>query len=84
MSMADTTLSYADILTKEVVHNWGEETGLFAEEAIAIHLEEAFRVRRISVKAARVEQGVLVLHIATDKWSVPREFLLTPEGSMMW
>ena len=80
-----TSITYADVLTKQLVQDWGGAHNQDAEESILIHFEQRqFGVREIRVESARVEGELLFFLITSDLWVVPREFSLTPEGSMMW
>ena len=83
--MSKPAIAFSDVLIKQLVQDWGDAHNQDAGESIIIHFEQRrFGVRDIRVESARVEGELLLFQIVTDQWSVPREFALTPDGSMMW
>ena len=77
-------ITFADVLTKQLVQDWGDVSNLDAEEAIALHFEERFGVKKIHVESARDDGEALMLKVVTDLWSAPREYALLREGSLIW
>ncbi len=82
--MKAATLTYEDVVTKQLVEDWADDKGFAASDQICLHLEERFEVTAIHVVAA-VDQGdFLVLQLTTERWSEPREFGLLSSGSLTW
>lgn len=82
--MAETTIAFQDVVTKQMVENWADDKGFIASEEICLHLEERFEVQRVVVHQAEDKGDFLSLMISTDQWSEPREFALTSAGSLAW
>ena len=83
--MSDLAIMFADVITKQLVQEWGIANNQDAEELIAIHFQqERFGVNEICVGPARVNGTNLLFQVVTDQWSGPREFALSPGGSLMW
>jgi hypothetical protein len=79
-----TSVTYADVVTKQAVENWADERGLVAEEQLTLHLEERFGAHQIHVTSADDQGDFLVLHLTTDQWAEPREFALLSDGALSW
>jgi hypothetical protein len=77
-------VTYADVVTKQVVENWADERGFVADDQLALHMEERFRAHRVHVESANDQGDFLVLHLATDQWDDPREFALLADGALSW
>jgi len=82
--MSRPTVTFANVLTKQLLQDWGDVSHIDAEEAIVLHFEERFDVKNIHVESARDDGEHLLLNVATDLWSVPREYALSREGSLIW
>jgi hypothetical protein len=82
--MPSNTITYSDVPTKQLIENWGENNGFDAAECIALNLEHRFSVNQIHIVEARDETGFIVLRVACDTWSEPREFALMDTGSLAW
>ena len=77
-------ITYKDIATKQIIEKWADDKGFVAEEQLALHMEERFRVTSIHVVAA-VDQGdFLLVRLVTDCWQEAREFALLPDGALSW
>jgi hypothetical protein len=77
-------ITYADVLTKQLVQDWGDVHHLDAEQSIALHFEQRFGVQAIKVESADDTGEVLILKVVSNLWSAPREFGLSCEGSLIW
>ena len=82
--MSRPVITFSDVLTKQLVQDWGDVSNVDAEESIALHFEELFSVKRIYVESARNDGETLLLKVATDLWSASREYALSREGSLIW
>lgn len=85
MIVSELVITYSDVLTKQLVQDWGDAHNQDAEESITMHFEQRrFALKEVRVETARIEGELLFLQIGSDLWSAPREFALTPEGSLLW
>jgi hypothetical protein len=84
IDMSSTTITYADILMKEMIKNWGDNRGLDVADQIGSNMEDRFSVSEIHVVEARDQGAFLTLRVTTDRWSKPREFALLDSGSLAW
>ncbi len=82
--MSPPTISYADVLSKQLVENWGDDKGFDAQETIAAHMQERFEVKTIHILEVKDEREQLMLQITTELWEKPREFALLSSGSLAW
>lgn len=82
--MSPSTVSFSDVISKEVVENWGDDKSFDAKEALVTHMEERFEAKTINILEARDEGEQLILLITTDLWEEPREFALFSSGSLVW
>jgi hypothetical protein len=55
------SVTYANIVTKQAVENWADQRGLVAEDQLTLHLEERF--------GARTESTWRVLATRGASWS---------------
>jgi hypothetical protein len=78
------SISYADVLSKQLVENWGDNKGFDAEETILMHLEERFEVEQFEIVRAKDEGDQLILEISAEQWEKPKEFGLLSNGSLVW
>jgi hypothetical protein len=84
LTMCPSTISYADVLSKQVVENWGDDKGFDAEETIATHMAERFQASAIHIVQVKDEGDNLIVCITTELWEVPKEFALLSSGSLVW
>jgi len=82
--MGSPTITYADILTKQMVEDWADEKGFDAADEIALHLEERFSLNEVHVLSALERDGFLLLQLSSDGWTDRREFALLDDGSLVW
>ena len=82
--MDSPTMTYADVLTKQMVEDWADDRGFSAADKIALHLEERFNLREVNVVSARDQGSFLLLQLSADCWTEPREFALLDDGSLAW
>jgi hypothetical protein len=82
--MASAKITYADILMKHLIDNWGDKKGFKAAEQIALSMEDRFSVSWVHVVESKDEGAFLMLRMTTDSWSEPREFALMDNGSLAW
>jgi hypothetical protein len=82
--MISATVTYADVLTKQMIEDWGDNKGFHAAEQIALHMEDRFSVTRVHVVDVRDEGAFLMVRMTTDRWGEPREFGLLDSGSLAW
>lgn len=82
-----TTITYADVVTKQAVEDWAEVRGFSAEEQLSMHFEERFErfgASSIHITAAEDQGECLILQLTTDRWEEPKEFALLSDGSLSW
>jgi hypothetical protein len=82
--MTSPTITYADVLTKQLVEDWADDKGFNAAEQLCLHLEERFHVNTIEVVAAIDHGDFLILQLTANQWHEPREFGLLSNGSLTW
>jgi hypothetical protein len=82
--MDSATLTYEDVVTKQLVEDWADDKGFDASDQLCLHLEERFDVAGIHVVSAVDKGDFLVLQLTTERWSEPREFGLLSDGSLSW
>jgi hypothetical protein len=78
------TVSYTDVITKQLAENWGDEKGFDAAEQICMHLQERFGIKSIRLIQAKDNGEFLLLTLTTDCWQEAREFALLSNGSLSW
>jgi hypothetical protein len=77
-------ITYADVLTKQLIENWGDNKGFNAVEQIMLNMEDRFSVSCVHIAEVRDEGAFLMLRVTTDHWNEPREFALLDTGSLAW
>jgi hypothetical protein len=82
--MEPATLTYENVVTKQLVEDWADDKGFVASNLICLHLEERFGVTTIHVVAAVDQVDFLLLQLTTERWPEPREFGLLSSGSLTW
>lgn len=82
--MDSVTLTYEDVVTKQLVEDWADDKGFNASDQLCLHLEERFDVAEIHVVAAVNQGDFLMLRLTTERWAEPREFGLLSDGSLTW
>ncbi len=82
--MNSPTITYADVVTKQVVEDWADDKGFNAADQLCLHLEERFHVNTIEVVAVIDQSDFLILQVTTDQWQDAREFGLLSNGSLAW
>ena len=82
--MTDAVITYADVVTKQLVENWAEDRGFSAADQICLHVEERFGARSVRVVTAHDQGDHLVLRLLTDCWEKPKEFALLSDGALSW
>ncbi len=78
------TITFADVLIKQMIEDWGDNKAFDAAEQILLHMQERFSVSAVHVVEARDEGAFLILRLTTVCWSEPREFALLGNGSLAW
>jgi hypothetical protein len=54
------SVTYANIVTKQAVENWADQRGLVAEDQLTLHLEERFGARTESMECSpKVDPDVM-------------------------
>jgi len=66
-------ITYADVLTKQLIENWGDNKGFNAVEQIMLNMEDRFSVSCVHIAEVRDEGAFLMLRVTTDHWNEPRE-----------
>ncbi len=84
LAVSPCAVTFADVLVKQLVQDWGDDKNFDADEKISLHMEERFGAKSIHVAAASEEEEQLLLRITTDQWAEPREFALLSNGSLAW
>ncbi len=84
VDMTSATVTYADVLIKQKIEDWGDNKGFHAADQIGLHMEDRFSVSRIHVVEANDQGTFLTLRMTTDRWSEPREFAILDNGSLAW
>jgi hypothetical protein len=78
------TISYSNILVKQQVEGWAEGLEFDPEEQILMLFEQKYGAAKVTVVEAHPEGDSLMLRLATDLWTEPREFALLKSGSLAW
>ncbi|MFA5794685.1 MAG: hypothetical protein WC980_06440 [Candidatus Brocadiia bacterium] len=75
---------YSNIVIKQLLENWVSSRGESADELVALHMEEKFKVHEVLVTDVKDQNDFLLIKISSMQWGFPKEFILTRGGTLAW
>jgi len=76
--------TFADELTKRRAYEWGENRDFDVAEQIFMLIEDKFGAHWVTVVDVQVLRTVLAFTVTSDAWPGGRQFVLTPDGGLVW